>query len=126
LAYLAGGAGPTLSAIALLRERQLGVDLLMIVAALGAAWIGNWAEGAVLLFLFSLSGTLEAYATYRTTRSIESLIQLRPREASLIRNGEDVRVPVEALKIYDIVRVRPGDRFPVDGVVTEGETWADE
>jgi Cd2+/Zn2+-exporting ATPase len=125
-AYLAGGAGPAWTALQGFRERQLGVDLLMIAAAIGAAIIGDWGEGAVLLFLFSLSGTLEAYASYRTTRSIESLIQLRPREASLVKNGEDVRVAVDALQIGDIVRVRPGERFPVDGEVTEGETWADE
>lgn len=111
-----------------LKNRQLNVDLLMIVAALGAAAIGDWLEGVVLLFLFSLSGTLEAFAMYRTTRSIESLIQLRPREADLVREGvaEDQRVPVESLRIGDVIRVRPGERFAVDGVISEGETWADE
>ena len=127
-AYLAGGYGPTLNAIFALRHGQLNVDLLMIVAALGAAAIGDWLEGVVLLFLFSLSGTLEAFATYRTTRSIESLIQLRPREAQRVRPGEseEQRVTVDALQIGDVVHVRPGERFPVDGVVCEGETWADE
>jgi Cd2+/Zn2+-exporting ATPase len=128
IAYAAGGISPTASALTALRSGQLNVDLLMILAALGAAAIGDWLEGAVLLFLFSLSGTLEAFATYRTTRSIESLIQLRPREALLVRAGaaDDQHVPVDSLAIGDIVRVRPGDRFPVDGVVHEGETWADE
>jgi Zn2+/Cd2+-exporting ATPase len=127
-AYLAGGIGPTANAVSSLRKGQLNVDLLMIVAALGAAAIGDWIEGVVLLFLFSLSGTLEAFAMYRTTRSIESLIQLRPREAMLVREGvaEDQRVPVESLQIGDVVRVRPGERFAVDGVVCDGETWADE
>ena len=127
-AYLAGGIVPTISALASLRKFQLNVDLLMIVAAIGAAAIGDWLEGVVLLFLFSLSGTLEAFAMYRTTRSIESLIQLRPREAMLVREGvaEDQRVAVESLQIGDVVRVKPGERFAVDGVVTEGETWADE
>jgi Cd2+/Zn2+-exporting ATPase len=112
--------------VAALRRRQLSVDLLMILAALGAAYPGDWAEGAVLLFLFSLSGTLEAYALYRTTHSIEALIQLRPREAARVRNCEEVRVSVDSLAIGDTVRVRPGERFPVDGEVVEGETWADE
>jgi Cd2+/Zn2+-exporting ATPase len=127
-AYLAGGIGPTVNAMASLRKGQLNVDLLMILAALGAAAIGDWIEGVVLLFLFSLSGTLEAFAMYRTTRSIESLIQLRPREAFLVHEGvaEDRRVPVESLQIGDVVRVRPGERFAVDGVVCDGETWADE
>lgn len=100
----------------------------MIVAAIGAAAIGDWIEGIVLLFLFSLSGTLEAFAMFRTTRSIESLIQLRPREAMLVLEGvmTDQSVAVESLQIGDVVRVKPGERFAVDGVVSEGETWADE
>lgn len=127
-AYLAGGLIPTINAGTSLKTGQLNVDLLMILAAIGAAAIGDWIEGVVLLFLFSLSGTLEAFAMYRTTRSIESLIQLRPREALLVKEGvaEDQRVLVESLKIGDIVRVRPGERFAVDGVVCDGETWADE
>jgi Cd2+/Zn2+-exporting ATPase len=125
-AYVAGGVGPTATMVAALRRRQLGVDLLMLLAALGAAALGDWAEGAVLLFLFSLSGTLEAYAAYRTTHSIESLIHLRPREASLVRGDEEVRVPVESLAVGDTVHIRPGERFAVDGEVVEGETWADE
>jgi Cd2+/Zn2+-exporting ATPase len=126
LAYLAGGLGPTLAAAAALRQGQLNVDLLMILAAAGAATIGDWIEGAVLLFLFTLSGTLEAYAMYRTRRSIEALIQLRPREAARVRGDQDERVAIETLRLRDVVRVRPGERFPVDGEVTEGETWADE
>jgi Cd2+/Zn2+-exporting ATPase len=126
VAYLGGGAVPTATAVATLLRGRLSVDLLMIVAAAGAAAIGDWVEGAVLLFLFSLSNTLEAYAMYRTTRSIEALMQLRPREATLVRGGEDVRVGVDTLQVGDVVRVRPGERFPVDGAVVEGETWADE
>lgn len=128
LAYVTGGAAPAIQALAALRKWQLNVDLLMIVAALGAAAIGDFPEGAVLLFLFSLSGVLEAFAMYRTTRSIESLINLRPREAALVNDGaaEDQHVPVESLVVGNVVRVRPGERFPVDGVVSEGETWADE
>jgi Cd2+/Zn2+-exporting ATPase len=127
-AYLAGGIGPAINAFTSLRKGQLNVDLLMIVAAIGAAALGDWIEGVVLLFLFSLSGTLEAFAMYRTTRSIESLIQLRPREALLVREGvvEDKRVAVESLQIGDMVRIRPGERFAVDGVVCDGETWANE
>jgi Cd2+/Zn2+-exporting ATPase len=98
----------------------------MILAAAGAAVLGDWGEGAVLLFLFSLSGTLEAYALYRTTRSVDALVRLRPREASRVRDGGEARVPVEDLAVGDTIRVRPGERFPVDGEVTEGETWADE
>jgi Zn2+/Cd2+-exporting ATPase len=127
-AYISGGLGPTRNAIGSLRNGILNVDLLMIFAAIGAAAIGDWLEGVVLLFLFSLSGTLEAFAIYKTTRSIESLIQLRPREAWLVRDGatEDQRVAVDSLRVGDVVRVRPGDRYAIDGLIIEGETWADE
>ncbi len=90
LAYIAGGIAATFVAIASLLRLRLSIDLLMILAAIGAAILGDWVEGAILLFLFSLSNTLEAYALYRTTRSIDALIQLRPREASLVRDGERV------------------------------------
>lgn len=127
-AYLAGGFFPLQGVWSALRQRSVSVDLLMILAAVGAAVIGDWGEGVALLFLFSLSGALEAFATYRTTRSIESLIQLRPREAIRVASASDEgrRVPIDELQVSDLVRVRPGDRFPVDGVVVDGETWADE
>jgi Cd2+/Zn2+-exporting ATPase len=126
VSYAAGGATAALTAVDELRRGRLSVDLLMILAAAGAAVLGDWGEGAVLLFLFSLSGTLEAYAMHRTTRSIDALIKLRPREASRVRDGVEARVPIETLAIDEIIRVRPGERFPVDGDVIEGETWADE
>jgi len=125
-AYIAGGVGATINMWEALRQRRLSVDLLMILAALGAAYLGDWIEGAVLLFLFSLSGTLEAYAFYRTRSSIESLIQLRPREAMLLRADGETRVSVASLKKGDTVRVRPGERISVDGEVIEGETSVDE
>lgn len=126
LAYVAGGSIPAKNALESLKERQLNVDLLMILAAVGAAIIGDWLEGVVLLFLFSLSGTLESFAMYRTTRSIEALIQLRPGEATLVQQGGEQRVAVETLVPGNLLRVRPGERYPVDGVIEEGETWADE
>lgn len=124
--YLAGGTLTAITAVSELWRLRLGVDLLMLLAAAGAAALGDWGEGAVLLFLFSLSNTLEAYAMFRTTRSIDALIRLRPRDACLVRDGEETRVAVEMLQIGDTIRVRPGERFPVDGEVTEGTTWADE
>ena len=126
LSYMAGGTMTIVTAVTELTRLRLTVDLLMILAAVGAAVLGDWGEGAVLLFLFSLSNTLEAYAMYRTTRSIDALIRLRPREACLVRDGVEARVEVEALNVGDMIRVRPGERFPVDGEVVEGETWADE
>jgi len=126
VASLIGGIIPLKNSLASLREGALNVDLLMLLAATGAAVIGEWLEGSVLLFLFSLSGTLEAFATWRTARSIESLIALRPAEAALLRDGSEVTVPVDSLLPGCLLRVRPGERFPVDGQVAEGTTWADE
>lgn len=127
-AYLSGGWIPLREAWEALRRGQLTVDILMIAAAVGAAAIGEWLEGVVLLFLFSLSGTLESFASYRTGRSIESLIQLRPNKARRVElsDGSEATVAVDALAIGDVVRVRPGERYPVDAEVIEGETWADE
>lgn len=126
IAYVAGGIGPTITALAMLGKARLSIDLLMIVAAAGAAFIGEWLEGAVLLFLFSFSNTLEAYAMFRTTRSVQALMRLRPSEAMRIEDGEEQRVPVEVLAIGDLVRIRPGELFPADGEVVEGATEADE
>jgi Cd2+/Zn2+-exporting ATPase len=125
-ACLAGGIIPLKNSFTSLRSGALNVDLLMLLAAAGAALIGEWLEGSILLFLFSLSGTLEAFATWRTARSIESLIALRPAEAALLRDGAEVIVPVDSLLPGCLLRVRPGERFPVDGDVSEGTSWADE
>jgi Cd2+/Zn2+-exporting ATPase len=128
ICYVAGGLRPLAESLSNLLEKKLTVDTLMVVAALGAAVLGDWLEGGVLLFLFSLSGTLEAYATYRTNRSIESLIQLRPQQANRISQDGSVDewIDIESLQLHDRVRVRPGERFPVDGTILEGETWIDE
>lgn len=125
-AYLAGGVVPTAGAVRLLMHRRLSVDLLMIVAAAGAAFLGEWLEGAALLFLFSLSNTLEDYALFRTTRSVRALMKHRPNEAWRVTDAGEVRLPVEALRVGDHVRVRPGELFPVDGIVAQGATAADE
>ena len=128
VAYVAGGARPVKESLSAIFIGKLNVDTLMVAAALGAAILGDWVEGAVLLFLFSLSGTLEAFATYRTNRSIESLVQLRPRQAARIskETKSDEIVEVELLQLGDVVRVRPGERFAIDGIVIEGESWVDE
>jgi Cd2+/Zn2+-exporting ATPase len=127
VAYLAGGSMPLLRALALMRVGEFGVDLLMLAAAGGAAFTANLLEGAILLSLFSLSGALELYAMDRTRSSIEALMKLRPTDAWLMSgDGTEQRVPAELLRPQDRIRVKPGELFPVDGVIREGETWADE
>ena len=126
VSFLSGGWGPTRDLIAHILRGQLDINLLMIAAAAGSAVLGHWGEGAVLLFLFSLSGTLEGYTMERTARSIESLIELRPDTALVVRDGSEVRLPVESIGIGERVRTLPGERFAVDGTIEEGETAADE
>jgi len=125
-AYVFAGQQGVRSAIASLRERVLDVDVLMVLAALGAAAVGAPFEGALLLFLFSFSNVLQRHAMERTQRAIESLLTLRPSEALVKRGGGTEKVAVENLLVGDVVIVRPGEQIPVDGVLAEGSTHADE
>ena len=126
-AYLAGAwfaAGETWEK---LREKQLDVHFLMLAVASGAAAIGEWSEGVVLLFLFSFAGALEHYAMERTQREIRSLIDTAPKTASLILpDGTQVEVPVGQLRPGHLLRLLPGTLFPVDGELVAGETAVDE
>jgi Zn2+/Cd2+-exporting ATPase len=126
IAYLSGGYYGFRDALELLRERRLDVNLLMIMAALGAAAIGQPVEGAVLLFLFSLSNTLQTYAMGRSRRAIEKLLDLRPNVATVRRGSSEETIPVEDLLLGDEVLVRPGERFPIDGVILAGTSDVDQ
>jgi Cd2+/Zn2+-exporting ATPase len=106
--------------LTLIRERELDVDLLMVVAAIGAAAIGEWFDGALLILIFALSGTLEGYASARTTRDIAALMALAPDEAIRLRDGVEETVQASALIVGDRIVVRPGARIPADGSVAEG------
>ena len=120
VAYATGGWFGLLASIEALKEKTLNVDLLMILAALGAAAIGQPAEGAILLFLFSLSNTLQTYAMDRSRKAIEKLLDLRPAQATVRRGSRLTTLPIEQLTLGDIVLVRPGERFPIDGEVIDG------
>jgi Cd2+/Zn2+-exporting ATPase len=126
IAFAAGGYSGMVEAIADARKRQLNIDFLMLAAAFGAAAIGEWEEGALLLFLFTLSGALEEFAMDRTRKAIAGLIDLRPETAHLRRDGELVEIAVEELKVGDVVLVRPGERLPVDGQVIGGNSSVDQ
>lgn len=104
----------------LILERDLDVNLLMIVAAIGAASIGYWTEGAVLIFIFSLSGALESYTMDRSSRDISALMDMKPETAVRCKDGVETTVRIEELVVGDIVVVRPGENIPADGVVIEG------
>lgn len=126
LAYLAGGFFTVREAFENLRARQLKIDSLMIVAAAGAAALGQWAEGALLLFLFSIGHALENYAMGRARRAIEALAELRPEVALVRRGNEMVEVAVGTLIIGDVVVVKPDERVAVDGFVILGESSLDQ
>jgi Cd2+/Zn2+-exporting ATPase len=126
LAYFFCGWEGVRSAYASLREQTLDVDLLMVLAALGAAAVGAPFEGALLMFLFSFSNILQNHALERTQRAIESLLTLRPDKALRKGPGGTETVPIEDLSPEDIVIVRPGELIPVDGTVVEGRSHLDE
>ena len=125
-AYAAGGYSGARAALADAGRGNFNIDFLMIAAALGAAFIGEWEEGALLLFLFTLSGALESFASDRTRQAIIRLAELRPDTASVRREGAVIEMCVEALAIGDVVVVKPGERMPVDGTVIQGTTTVDQ
>ncbi|WP_017187828.1 heavy metal translocating P-type ATPase, partial [Alkalibacillus haloalkaliphilus] len=111
----------------LVHDRTLNVEILMIIAAVGAASIGYWHEGAILIFIFSVSGALETYANQRSERDLSKLIQLAPDEANKLNGDESVtQVRLDDLKIGDRVLVKNGERIPVDGVILSGHSSVDE
>ncbi len=109
-----------------IRERVLDIDVLMIVAAAGAAALGQWAEGALLLVLFSLGHALEHLAMDRARHAMEALADLAPKTALVLRDGVELEMPVENLLRGDQVLVRPGQRIPADGKVLEGTSAVDQ
>ncbi len=125
-AYVTGGSLAAIESVRALRDRRLEVDLLMVTAAIGAAIIGHWIEGGVLLFLFSLGGALEHYAMGRTHNAIRALMDLRPDDALVLRDGIEQRLPIDLVLRNDVVLVRPGERLPTDGVVIGGASAIDQ
>lgn len=127
LAYLAGSWFTAREVWERLAKRAIDVHFLMLAVAAGSASIGAWAEGAMLLFLFSLSGALEHFALGRTHREIRSLFREAPRTATLVEaNGSEREVAVESLRSEMRLRIKPGAQFPADAEVIKGDTAADE
>ncbi|MCQ4333891.1 cation-translocating P-type ATPase [Natronomonas sp. F2-12] len=108
------------------RNLSLDIDLLMGTAILAATAIGLFVEAATLAVLFSIAELLEQYAMDRTRDSLRELMELAPNEATVVRNGEEVTVPVEEVGIGETVAVRPGEKIPVDGIVRTGTSAVDQ
>ena len=126
--YLSGGWEPAVAGLAALREKTLDVDVLMIVAAIAAAAIGQVLDGALLIVIFSSSGALEAFVTRRTADSVGALLDLAPERATRIRAAreESEEVDVDDLEVGDLILVRPGERIGADGAVVDGTSEVDQ
>jgi heavy metal translocating P-type ATPase len=109
-----------------LRERKIGIELLMTVAIAGAAALGQWREAALVAGLYSISEALESYTIRRTRHAIRGLMALVPPTARVLRAGGERKVPVEEVQVGERVLVRPGEAIPVDGVLREGSSAIDE
>jgi len=133
-AYVIGGYESTKEGLTTLwEEKELDVDLLMIVAALGAAGLGLWRreyyliiDGAVLILIFAISGALESFAMQRTERNIQSLMAVTPDTARVVQNGRAKEIAIAQLQVGDVVLVKPGEMIPTDGIILEGATAVDQ
>ncbi|MEJ6481316.1 heavy metal translocating P-type ATPase [Nostoc punctiforme UO1] len=127
-AYVIGGYESAREGLTtLFKEKELDVDLLMIVAAIGAASLGLWRreyhliiDGAILILIFAISGALEGYAMARTERSIRSLMSLTPDTARVLLQGREEEIPISQLKVGDEIVVKPGELIPTDGIILSG------
>jgi len=106
----------------LFEERQLGIEILMAVAAVTAGLLGQWAEAAMLVFLYSISEAAEGYTEERTRNSIRALMELAPKTALVIQDNKEIIVPAETLQAGDIFIVKPGEAVATDGEIIEGHS----
>lgn len=108
-------------------DKELNVEMLMILAALGSAIIGYWTEGAMLIFIFAVSGALETYTMNKSHKEISALMNLQPEDAIRITpDGREVEVHISELEVGDLLLVKAGERIPTDGVITDGNTHIDQ
>lgn len=127
IAFLIGGFAKAKEGIEdTIADRQLNVEMLMVFAAIGSAVIGYWAEGAILIFIFAISGALETYTLNKSHKEISALMELQPEVAWLIKeDGSTVSVATSSLSVGAKILVKPGERIPVDGVILQGTTSID-
>ena len=127
-AYFIGGYAKAKEGILdTIQHKSLNVEILMILAAIGSAIIGYWLEGAILIFIFAMSGALETYALNKNNDAISSLMKLQPEEAWLVRGGfAPIKIAANKLVKNDHILIKPGERIPADGFIIKGETTIDE
>lgn len=127
-AYVIGGYAKAKEGIQdTIQNKSLNVEILMILAAIGSAIIGYWLEGAILIFIFAISGALETYALNKNNDAISSLMKLQPEEAWIVRGGfAPIKVSASSLVKNDHILIKPGERIPADGLIIKGETTIDE
>ncbi len=126
LSYLMGGFDIARHALSALLQKHFDTDLLMIAAALGAAFLGEYFEGALLLFLFSLGHVLEEIALDKARNAVRELGKLTPKTATVRRAQKEEEISVDDLQIGDVVMVKPGARIPADGIVISGNSFVDQ
>lgn len=128
LAFVIGGYAKAKEGIEeTIANKELNVEMLMVFAAIGSCLIGYWAEGAILIFIFAVSGALETYTMNKSNKEISALMNLQPEEAvKILPDGREEIVPVSSLTVSDTILIKPGERVPVDGKIIKGTTAIDE
>ncbi len=122
LSIIIGGYKTARSGLYGLRKLNFDMNVLMTIAVIGAAAIGAWIEASLVVIFFSLSNTLSAYTLEKARNSIKALMDLAPNEATIIRNGEEMRLAVEEILVDDVMIVKPGDKLAMDGTIVKGSS----
>jgi len=126
IAIIVGGYHIAKSALYSLKTLTADMNLLMSIAVIGAMAIGQWEEAATVVVLFALGNALQSYTLDRTRKSIKELISLSPKEATVLRNGKEVRMNTALLNVGDVIVVKPGEKIPMDGTVVEGTSYVNQ
>lgn len=120
------GTKPVKSAFFAVKSRSLDMNVLMSVAAIGAVWIGEWGEGATVVFLFALGNTLQQKSLERTRYSVKGLLNLAPTSVWIMQQGKMIQHPVEDIQIGETIIVRAGDKIPLDGIIIDGQSHVNQ
>ncbi|MFD0944508.1 heavy metal translocating P-type ATPase [Savagea faecisuis] len=127
IAFIIGGFAKAKEGIEeTIANKELNVEMLMVFAAIGSGLIGYWAEGAILIFIFAISGAMETFTLNKSHQEISALMEMQPEEAWLIQeDGTEIKVATSSLQVGSKLLVKPGERIPVDGAIIHGTTSVD-